>query len=73
MPSPNSIRPIHIWPPKRADAVTKALGDAVKQYAEALNSGVSLRSIQFDVKLRQDGSGVRTVLVTLQGESEDAG
>ena len=61
-----------VWPPKRSVAVETALKEAVKKYAEALDSEVPIRCIQFDVKLRHDRTGVRTVLVTLQGESEDS-
>jgi hypothetical protein len=65
MPSPAR------WPPAspRADQVTRAVQEALARYREILDAAVGLRSVTLDIKFKNDGSGIRTVVVQIQGET----
>jgi hypothetical protein len=59
------------WPPNpRAAVVADAITKALDAYKSVLNSDADFRSLTLDVKFRNDGAGVRTVIVTLQGEAD---
>lgn len=60
------------WPPTpnpRHKQIAIALEAAMLDYVDVLESNAPLRGVLFDVKLRDDGRGVRTVVVSFQGES----
>ena len=54
----------------RTDAITAAVQRVVDAYATALNGPGAIRSVNIDVKFKNDGSGIRTVLISIQGETE---
>jgi hypothetical protein len=63
--------PVARWPPPhpRAEQVTRAVTEALARYRDVLDASIDLRSVTLDIKLKNDGSGVRTVIVTFQGET----
>jgi hypothetical protein len=64
--------PAH-WPPvlnERTDRVLSAVKDAVSRYSAVLETDAPIRTMTLEVKMRDDGSGVRTVLVSFQGETD---
>lgn len=54
----------------RSAKVIEAIVEALTEYEDMLNNGADLRAVTIDVKLRNDGRGVRTVIISLQGEVE---
>lgn len=60
------------WPPAhpRVERVSAAIQDALERYATVLESGVPFRAICIEVKMRDDGAGVRTVLISFQGDTD---
>lgn len=61
------------WPPTvnpRAGQVSTAVQDALSRYAAVLDTDAPFRSVTIEVKMRDDGKGVRAVLVSFQGEAE---
>lgn len=61
------------WPPvpnPRLEKVTLAIKDAVARYACVLETDAPIRAMTIEVKMRDDGLGVRAVLVSFQGETD---
>lgn len=56
----------------RADQIAEVVQEALVAYREMINSRAEIRSVNIDVKMRSDDQGVRTVIVSLQGELEFA-
>lgn len=58
-------------PPRRKtrhDDIAEAVSEALLSYRDALDAPTPLRELTVSVKMREDGGGVRAVLVSLQGE-----
>lgn len=59
------------WSPvrnPRAERIAVAVAEALARYAAVLETDAPFRGITIEIKMRDDGTGVRTVLVSFQGE-----
>lgn len=52
----------------RAEQVSEVIDEALMAYRDVLMSDLPLRELSITVKMREDGRGVRAVLVNVQGE-----
>jgi len=54
----------------RTEQIAEVIAEALAEYQHTLNSNRRIRSVCIDLKLRNDGRGVRAVIITIQGELE---
>ena len=54
----------------RTDQILEVVAEAIAGYRETLNTKSGIRSVSIDIKLRDDGRGVRVCLISLQEEIE---
>ena len=68
MPESRVVVPLPSIRRTRTDQIAEVVSEALEGYRKVLDAKPGLRSVTIDVKLRDDGRGVRACIISLQEE-----